>query len=592
MSKPALFKTSSITFSFAIGLACAAAHSTSQQGQSTNGANRSDNNDCKAPIELQGEEYAGLLPSMQLGSGVQSLSGSVVDRCIRADDIPPFSKTTFSRRFRMKFVQEADELKRALSIDAAASFELGVYSAEASARFFQSEELNSESAYLVLDVEATLPPITLTTAALTDRALEKLRHHPDEFLAQCGDQYVSSISQGGIFIAVYRFSGLGAKSKQELAISLSASGGNWTASGDFRKSLSTVTSRYRTELFVLQQGGTFSKVNLTPEELIREASEFGGTKLTQENAYPVRASTRSYYTVNNWPGGARYSQTTEQLRAISAVSADYDRARVFRNDLRLRLQNRPGRLNEPKCQFDRQVFESKLEETEKYIAAVEAKARHCRSASGCGAPTKCLETVPVPSFEPPRLTQDCGPRCTDGIDSDYEFDAFGYCTRCIWKGQSKRTSFNNSAQPAFEATCKYLRRGANVLVRATGKFSHRTSENHGAWLHVKLEAASEPEKFECNDVREACAEYLVDTEEGKTPDAPTSFDLRANVNVGQGTVDSSVVGSLFQVHCQKHDGTHASHRGCAYSDVKLEICDTDATDCGAPMVLRSSKQVK
>ncbi|MFA6105083.1 MAG: hypothetical protein WC725_00580 [Patescibacteria group bacterium] len=543
-----------------------------------------DGSSCVPALVSRSQNYLGAMPAILIGSGLSTLNGSIVDQCIKvtADTSP--DPTTAQRSFKLTYAKDTSALRTALSLDANVEWSAGLSSVEASANYYNSQAIDSTSAYLVLDVNVQFPARVLSPADLTDQAIAKLNSDPEGFYAQCGDQFVSSITKGGLFRAVYKFSELSVKTKESLGITLSANSGNWSGDASFKSDLAAAQKQYRTELQVFQQGGTFTTVGLTPDQLIAQAIDFGSisssTPLTYANAYPVSVSTRSYYAASNFPNGKRFPDITAQLDEMQNMANYYEKARLLQNDLKNRL-NHPGRLYDAGCDGDLSMFLNKQQEVDAFIKKMQQKAAACRVASQCGAAsTACLAPINPIDFNLPVLNNmNCGPRCTNGVNSNFEFDRYGYCTRCRFTSFPQQTANpGNTGVPGITASeCKYLRPGANTLVRYNGLVTTDiTGIITGTWIDVLLESKSLPNTNTCAAGSPSCY-YRTDL---KFYDQPTVWDftLSENISVGSSAPDSGVKADLINAHCQYG----SSWTTCRFFNVKADICDEDGTDCGAP----------
>ncbi len=525
---------------------------------------------CDLPLVVESEEYTGTLPSMTLGAGLNTLNGSVSDVCVEFTPPNPASGGA-NRQFRLQFVEEHSQLKQALGISASASFKTGLYKGEASSNFLSTAEQTSDSAFLLLEVRVDFQPVSIPTATIKASALARIQSDPAGFVAQCGDRYIASITSGGLFRALYRFSGMSQRSRQELSTSLSAGGPNWTASASFQSAIERASSRYQTDVFVIQQGGSLQPVAVTPSDLIAQARAFGtvsdaGVGLTFANATPVSVSTRSYYAASNFPSGARYPTPERQLRVLSELGPVYDLARVARADIDARLR-RPGRLDTPSCSGDRQRLVSQRDAINSWIREADTVADACRVLSACGPSANCKGPSTMPPSELPRLSDpvNCGPACTDGNGSTYESDSRGYCTRCTFAARSAQPGVINEAPGVLPAACKYMRPGADVVVRATGQVAipSNTGQAGDALFWLQMTSGANVARACMQMAGNACAFSDSSTAWGTTA---RPFSLTDNIYVG-----GDVNVSLYQYRCYGVGGAST----CDYRNVTYDVCDAD-----------------
>ncbi|MFO0646568.1 MAG: hypothetical protein U0326_10050 [Polyangiales bacterium] len=449
---------------------------------------------CVPALVTTTHSYSGDLATVTIGAGFNPLTASVTTRsCLVAPTSTP-SCTLRARDFRMQFLQNSNELKSSLRLSAGASFESGFWDAEASARFFRSSEVRSDSAYLLLDVEVTFGAEVLSAPTLSLSSISRLSADPAGFVAACGTEYVSSITRGGIFRAVYIFESLSTWDRNNLAASFSAGGFDWTAMASVQSAIERSTSRYQTQLFVTQSGGALAPVDLTPGALIETARHFGASgvdggpgAIDCASATPIAVQTSPYYTAEGVPVGARYPDLTAQLNELNNLASAYDRVRVLRNDLGARTA-RPGRLSSSVCSPDSAQFTALADRIDAYMASAEHKRDACIQINLCGANPQCLITLPTAPTSLPRLLDPahCGPACTDGALSTYESDEFGYCTRCTWTWPTVVTQ-DEGRDNLMRSWCRYMRPGARVTYNGTGAIV-------GDYMFVNIQGTSGPNR--------------------------------------------------------------------------------------------------
>lgn len=532
-----------------------------------------DDGGCSPPaLVTTTHNYTGDLSRVSLGGGFNALSQDLSGQCLV---IPPPSSTcsgTGSRTFQMQFIRESSRLKESLGLSASASYDGGLWSAEASARFFRSTDVRSDSAYLLLDVAVTFDSQTIPDAQLTDGALARLRSDPEGFVASCGTEYVASVTRGGRFRVVYVFSSLTTREKEELSTSFSAGGGNWMAGGSFERSIERATSRYQTQVYVLQSGGRLEPVGLSPAELIAQARNFGspgpdgGTgTLNCATAYPISIETRPYYATSNIPIGARYPDVTRQLNELTATANTWDQVRFLRNDLEARL-GRPGRLATTACVTDLARFTTKQAEIEAFFREVQAKRDACQSINYCGATSACVRALATPSLSLPRLSDParCGPACTDGANSTYESDDYGYCTRCTWTWPTTTTG-SNTAAGVMRSECRYMRPGAQVLAQARGRLGPPPCSSQTVfYADVNLQTASGVNTDNCTV--DTCRIYYRDVR---------SSSVTANAS-NQIQVDGRTAPTLVRAWLSQDAGWGVGCGGIQYQGpYTIDLCDSD-----------------
>lgn len=533
---------------------------------------------CAAPaLMTTSRTFTGNLATVTLGAGFNPLASALAATCLEAPGGTPTCTGTGSRTLRMQFVRDSTTLKTTLGLTANASFDSGVYSGDASASFYRSSEVRSDSAYLVLDVVVTFDAQTLPSPRLTAETIERLRADPEGFVATCGTDYVSAITRGGVFRAVYAFSSLTTSDVETLQTSFSAGGGSWTAGGTFQRSLERQTSHYRSQLFVMQSGGRLEPVGLTPAQLIEQATRFGAAgadggagTLNCATAYPVAVETRPYYQTLNFPIGQRYPNITAQINEFANTANTWDQVRVFRNDLDDRL-TRSGRLATTACATDMARYTARRAEIDAFYAAMQAKRDACLEVHYCGATAACLRPLTPPTLLLPRLSDPlrCGPACTDGINSTYESDDRGYCTRCTFTPPAFETYQTDFVDNLAASTCRYMRPGARVSAQLRGYVTHRACSNYVVNGRFTLQTRSGMNSNGCG-LTSGCEVSFADSTRGDR-----RLELfGAPIDVDPLSTPAQATASMFQTWAYGENNTSCG--GVRFRDVVVDLCDPDA----------------
>jgi hypothetical protein len=388
---------------------------------------------CDAPANSVEDHYTGDLLGIDLGAGINSLTMSIQGRCIRPAPSEATCGPSAARSFSMVLARDADELREALGASADASNGSGMSSGNAETSFFRSHARVRASVYLLLDVVIAYDSPALGAVELNDDALQTLGRDPVLFTLRCGDEYVSQISRGGRFRALYEFSSVTEQRRVELASSFRAGGADWSRDESFLRTLEEARSRNQTYLYVSQQGGAFEATELDPAGLIAAAKSFGAAAnastqaATCTTAYPLAAHTRSYYTADNFPLHARYPDVTAQRRELDRFARDWSAAETSLADVDDYLLR--GQFDSDLCKATGQ----RLRDARSALASFEhrgrAKIEACRELVSCGVPLACMTQLERPPVIHPPLTpreiEDCGlgaaPSSNAGLESSMKW---------------------------------------------------------------------------------------------------------------------------------------------------------------------------
>lgn len=532
-------------------------------------------------LHLEGE-----FPGLKLGYGVNSVTEAVGGLCVKPPPAGAGCSGPKHASLNAKFISDTASMKSELGISAAASFSSGVWGADASARFSKSTSMRSDSAYLYVEAVVQYAPYTFD-ATLTPASLELLAHDPAGFVLRCGDSYAASVTAGARFRAIYEFKHVSGDSRRSLDAQFSAFGPGVTATGALDEAVASASERYDVSLYVSQTGGDFAyqepgiAVEWTPGNLRKKAESFAD-KVTCENAMPLVVTTKDYYGAGI-PANMRIPDLVKARDKIAELAPNLDRARIASNDIAERLAN-PGRLSEENCTDDKAMLERRKRELDTYAKFVDDQGKACLSVSSNGADKNCLtDAASVPSFELPQLIhpKECGPRCTNGDGSlPADSDRYGYCQRCTWKGDGK--DLPNQAGGFMSRTCRFMRRGSTVLVRARGYVQTLISEpGEKAGLHFFLESSSAGKTTSCDPAWDCTLSQMVSAPGGGT--VPFSFRI-PEVRVEKKAENASVEAHLFQTFCNKFNVNDPARQGCRYVGIEFDICDVSSTGgCDWPL---------
>ncbi|MFO0687021.1 MAG: hypothetical protein U0234_33460 [Sandaracinus sp.] len=236
---------------------------------------------CPDRLPVAGRDVHWPLPaSLRAGGGWNTLLTSGSGNCMQPSSFvvlgggDPDARIAETLRFEM--VEDASSIRESLSLEASATYDSGIYSADASASYSHDSHVSSYSTYLVLESTVRYAPQTLETFRLSDHALGELRRSPSAFVSMCGDQFVSTVTNGAVFRVVFRFTGLSSSDRREMSASLGGSTGTFSGSAAAASALETLRARYETSITVFRSGAPPEPFTGNLAELIDQGLTFVG----------------------------------------------------------------------------------------------------------------------------------------------------------------------------------------------------------------------------------------------------------------------------------------------------------------------------
>jgi len=143
-------------------------------------------------------------------------------QAILAGELYPLRDAGF--RCDFSFCMNTFALSRALEIDASASYDGGAYSADGKVKFYRSLNVTENSAVMV--VRAVKIEGKKTIRNVTSRPIIKNQTHDNinKFVFRHGDSFVSSLTLGGEYIALWIFQARSVQEKEQIEATLRAKG--------------------------------------------------------------------------------------------------------------------------------------------------------------------------------------------------------------------------------------------------------------------------------------------------------------------------------------------------------------------------------
>lgn len=516
---------------------------------------------CQNRLPVSGQTVSWPLPSTtQIGGGWNSLLTNAAGNCIASAVTRTLDGVPAGRveSFKFYMVEEASHLRESLSLSASASYNSGIYSADATASYARDRHVSSYSTYLVLESSVRFPEQTLAHFAIEEDRLAILARSPSAFVGACGDHFVASVVRGGVFRVVFRFNGLSGRDRHEMSASLGGSAGFVSGSASMASTLETFRSRYETSITVFRGGAPAAPFSGSLAELIDEGRRFVAT-VTPETAVPVEVGTKSYYNADNFPACAALPDYQDEFRAIDAVARAGDDARVAINDLTTRIAM-GGRLVEPACDATLAAVNTRLADLRAYQLQLQHVFDACARVE-----QSCVVPSPV-DISMPRIPAECGPTCAVGDGATDASDSLGYCTRCEWRVPGPISVNHNST--GFNNACHFMRPHARTMARlrvsAASVDGHDIGRNIWSWMDVSLAMSGDG----------------VSTCPVPGSDGTCTFSSARGGIYSIGTLSNHVralagdsTAYIYAARC-----TSAGDQRCSFSNVVLQICDESADE--------------
>ncbi len=162
------------------------------------------------------------------GQGFNSIVGKKMDGIIVDTPLVPilyntaegFGQTVY---LNVKLINSYEELRQSLSVDIAASLQMGAFKGSSEMKMLNDHSFNSFSTFLLMNLQVQNPSVGIKPQnyKLTEKAL-KLINNPDNFIRSFGNQFVSSIETGGSLYVLFEYKSTDSKEKNELSLKLSA----------------------------------------------------------------------------------------------------------------------------------------------------------------------------------------------------------------------------------------------------------------------------------------------------------------------------------------------------------------------------------
>lgn len=239
----------------------------------------------------------------------------------------------------MQTVTNTSELASSLNVSASAALTTIRGGGSAEAKFIQQKQINTYYTYSLVKVYVENPPQLMRNVTLKELAIKRLEEGGwDEFSQVYGTHYVEGYITGGTYYALIEVQTTNAEEKREISAKLSGkysgAGFKVDGSGEAQSKMREATENRTTNVYVFQSGGSDDVLEITMEEMIKQALEF--PKLVKEAPVPIRAIINNYKSIQNVPSipliPSKQRIVLEELGSLYMKLRDYKAKLEFVRD--------------------------------------------------------------------------------------------------------------------------------------------------------------------------------------------------------------------------------------------------------------------
>jgi len=234
-------------------------------------------------------------------------------------------------------------LSEQLKVSARAKLKYGISgSGSVKTAFLSQFKQNSLSVYLVVSCIVTNKQtlLDLTQIKLKENAENLLQKSPQNFARKYGDSFIHGLIAGGEFIGILEIESFSSSNFRQIKASLSGKGSyglfSGSASADFEKSLSKITSEYKMKATVLKRGGIEILEGVTSQELIKKALAFPN-QVRDENGYPYTAIVMPYSYIESKVSSP--IDLSNQISTLEQLGIWREKFIKYQNDLEFALEH-------------------------------------------------------------------------------------------------------------------------------------------------------------------------------------------------------------------------------------------------------------
>lgn len=205
-------------------------------------------------------------------------SGSPMGKVVEGSANPVTGAAGAVVEFKVRQIQDTEDLETALGIDVEASYGCGAFGGGATARFnyAKSTKVQSNSLFMMVTASVELAFESIDAPVLTSGAKE-IVDRTDVFEQRYGDMFVRGVARGGIYVGTLQIITNSTKESIDVAAHLEGTYGLFAldASAKFKEVQQEFHGRTFVDMY--HEGGPVNmKINsfTDPMELLRNANEF------------------------------------------------------------------------------------------------------------------------------------------------------------------------------------------------------------------------------------------------------------------------------------------------------------------------------
>ena len=276
---------------------------------------------------------------MKPGHGINVLTGDVLPSIAvngSLTSIPEAHGQVVTSKFVR--IDDISSLHTSLGIDVTADGSYAGFSGNAKVQFADTCNFNSHSTYILIHIEVKNAFLSMDDPVLTPDANELIRNqNQQQFRDRFGDVFITGISTGGEYFAIYQVSGTDEKVKEEAATAVHAAYeaplvADVHLGVTIDKLRESSQSHLEVRAFAFQSGGSDTSMAITPDEIMAKARSFGPS-VRDEFAVPYSMLPASYRALKLPDDAANAIDLANQREALADAWKMRNDLLVLKNDI-------------------------------------------------------------------------------------------------------------------------------------------------------------------------------------------------------------------------------------------------------------------
>ncbi len=306
--------------------------------------------------------------TLDLGKGFDTLSGAIKGDCVvRTTPEKVFASNGKSIRMTIEKIESTQDLFQKLDFSAEANYGNMI---SGKGKYAKSIKVNDYSVYVMGKVNVQLMTEAMRDIELKPDAFQLAGESFPRFLERCGNEVVSGRTTGGELFVVLEIITKSKEEKRTIEASIRGSYGVFSGSSEFSQNLENILKNSSTSFTLYQDGGIYTKSDLSVNELLRIIGEFPD-QVQPENSWPVSVTTVSYKTLP-----LPVIDNPYDLAFRQDVLTDYNKLALAYEDYKNSIE---FMLNNP-TQFiavDANLWNQKLIETNQTLGTIARRSSDC-----------------------------------------------------------------------------------------------------------------------------------------------------------------------------------------------------------------------